>query len=48
MVPDAIDLVDRLMIQAEIINETGNQIGLDIAALEDLIKYARDEANQVK
>ena len=48
LVPEALDLVERLTQQAERINKTRSKIELDIAALGDLIKYARDEANQVQ
>ena len=40
--------MDNLTLQAERINNTRMNIELDLAALKDLIKYARDEANQVK
>ena len=48
LVPEAIDLVKRFEQQVERINNTRSKIELDIAALKDLIKYARDEANQVE
>ena len=48
LVPEALDLVENLTLQAERINNTRINVELDIAALKDLIKYARDEANQVQ
>ena len=48
LVPEAVDLVDNLTLQAERINNTRMNIELDLAAMKDLIKYARDEANQVQ
>ena len=45
--PELLNKVDCLTEQAERTNQTAIDIGLDIAALKELIKNAREEANLV-
>lgn len=47
LVPEATTLINRLKIRADVINEIGINLGLNVSALREKITIARGEASRV-